>query len=313
MRGFQPFGVRGLRWRNWALALLLLLAPPAHAGETAPAVPEIRAASLKDILASDTGTLELYHPDGNERILFLKFPSLAEQARMLNRVAAFVEKKGAPKDRVMSGAELADFIKGSGTEPEDFYLGHDYAARDLARFFAEAAHDQETLNPDEELLRRILIAEKAIRPVGGGYEAEMPPKAAISYAEHSRPGRTDQAEPDYASLRCTVAEHELSHGVYFTQARYSASVGKFWRHGMSAWEREVFTAFLVGLDYDSANEDLMINETQAFLMHTPDVREFCATLVGLPEVEVQSLRQRFAAATPPVPLLKEMAGYCPQH
>jgi hypothetical protein len=283
----------------------------ASADQLSPAMPGAHPAPLQQILRSVVRQLQIFYPAGDENIILLKFPSLADQARMLNRVAAFVEKKGAPRDRILSGAELSAFIKGQGTVPEDFYLGHDYAAADVARFFASAARDKLKLNRDEETLRRILIAAKAIRLSGGRYEAMTPAKAVISFAERRRPSTNDLSDPGYATLRCTIFEHELSHGVYFTQTPYSSSVIEFWHNGMTEAERAAFKAFLARIDYDTDIEGIVINEMQAFLMHTPDVREFSAEIVAMPEADLQSLRQRFAAAIPSVAMLQEMGHYCP--
>ncbi len=43
----------------------------------------------------------------------------------------------------------------------------------------------------------------------------------------------------------------------------------------------------------------MINEMQAFLMHTPDTRAFSAAHLGVDEVTLTALRYRFAKGVPP--------------
>jgi hypothetical protein len=43
----------------------------------------------------------------------------------------------------------------------------------------------------------------------------------------------------------------------------------------------------------------MINEMQAFLMHTPDTRAFSAALLGVAETTLANLRRRFAKDAPP--------------
>ena len=71
----------------------------------------------------------------NPAILVLDFASLHEQGKMLNRVAAFVEKARLPHDRVLTDSELDAAIQAKGDTVETFYFGHDYAAASLARFF----------------------------------------------------------------------------------------------------------------------------------------------------------------------------------
>ena len=62
------------------------------------------------------------------RILVLDFASLLEQGRMLNRVAALVEKSGLPHDRVLTTSKSTAAIRASGDTVETFYYGHDYGA-----------------------------------------------------------------------------------------------------------------------------------------------------------------------------------------
>ncbi len=42
----------------------------------------------------------------------------------------------------------------------------------------------------------------------------------------------------------------------------------------------------------------MVNETQAFLMHTPDSRAFSAQLIGIDAQRLRDLAQRFARDMP---------------
>ena len=61
---------------------------------------------------------------------------------------------------------------------------------------------------------------------------------------------------------------------------------------MTDTERAAFTKFLAR-NYDFTNEELMINEAQAFLAHTPDPRAFNAAMVGLSGQTLGRLRERF--------------------
>jgi len=282
-----------------------VVTPPAAASGKAP------IAALPEILASDARELRVFRPAGNENILVFKFATLGDQARALNRVATFIEEKGAPKQRILSEPELADYVKAHGATPESFYMGHDYSAAELVRFFASAAHDSLALNADEEAVRRILIEEGAIRLSNLGYEEVAPAKALISFAQRQRPDATDASDPDYASLRYTIIQHELSHGIYFTNSIYSGYCIEFWHHGLTEAERASFRAFLGGLGYDTDNEEIDMNEMQAFLMHTPDPRAFSAKLLRVSDAELRSLRERFAQRAPTIPLLLEIAGLTP--
>ena len=107
-------------------------------------------------------------------------------------------------------------------------------------------------------------------------------------------------EPDLdAAARATILRHELSHGFYFTDPAYADFVHRFWSEDMTADDRAQFVALLTRSGYDPALEDLMINETQAYLMYTPDPRFFNPREVGLPDSRVGALRQQFLAEMPP--------------
>ena len=99
---------------------------------------DIIIASEPEIAEHVPPSLTVFRFADNPQILVLDFASLTEQGRMLNRLAAFVEKSGVPHDRVLTDSELDATIREHGDTVETFYLGHDYAAASLARFFAAA-------------------------------------------------------------------------------------------------------------------------------------------------------------------------------
>lgn len=92
--------------------------------------------------------------------------------------------------------------------------------------------------------------------------------------------------------------HELSHGLYFTSVAYRDHCWRFWRERMTADERARFRSMLAAMNYDPANEDLVINEMQALLMHTPDTRAFSAQSLGLSPAQLADLRERFRRGWP---------------
>ena len=63
-----------------------------------------------------------------------------------------------------------------------------------------------------------------------------------------------------------------------------------WQNGFTAAERAAYRAFLGREGYDTGNEELMANETMAYLLFTPDPRLFSASMVGLGEAVVERLR-----------------------
>lgn len=254
-------------------------APPTPTSPT-PQPLAAREATLADILADAPGTLTIYRFAPQPSVVVLQFPSLHRQALMLNRVAAFVEKAGFPHDKVVSGADLAARIGGPSTF-DTFYYGHDYKAVDLVRFFRLATD----LNPEEAKLAEIVRQ--------AGWDSGTPVGALVSLVRLSPAEGLDQ------SARSAILQHELSHGIYFTDPAYASFCAHFWHDVLTEGEREQFIKFLAREGYDTALGDLMINETQAYLMHTPDKQFFNAAEVRISPVRLNELRQIFVVGMPP--------------
>ncbi len=241
--------------------------PPAqHPAGTA--IVAVRVADEAEILANETDAISVFRFLNNRRVLVLDFASLLEQGLMLNRAAALVEKIGQPRDRVLGDAELDAAIAAAGDTMETYYYGHDYAAADLIRFFALADRDGVRLRPQEEWLRGLLRQEGVLEPGGRGALISIPRVGAASGVD--------------AGLRAAILRHELSHAEFFSNPAYAAYARQFWRSGLDDAGREVFRRYLAAANYDTSLEDLLVNETQAYLMHTPDSRLFGAASLGVP-------------------------------
>ncbi len=220
----------------------------------------------------------------NPAILVIDFPTLTEQGRMLNRLAAWAEKAGVAHDHVPSEEVMAAAIAASGATADTYYYGHDYSATEVAHFFALAAEEHMPLRPEEEDLRRI-ATRAAAEPAGFG--------AVITIV------RGDAANQVTAQARATILRHELSHGQYFTDPVYAAAVAHFWEAVLTGPERAAFRRYLAQEGYDPALEDLMRNEAQAYLMHTPDPAFFDPARLGIPQGRLSQLRQQFLIGMPP--------------
>ena len=265
-----------------------------------PAAKAVSTAGFAEIVGFVSRSLRVVRFAGNDRILVFDFPNLTSQARALNRLAVLVEKPGAPRARVLGDAELAAYLAGAGTSAETLYFGHDYRAADVARFFNLARAGGIALNPDELALRGALIGHRFMRLTDGGYQAIPPDQALVSVVQlQADDPATPADETVDPGLRATILRHELSHGVFFTDRAYREYCERFWRRAMSNRERELFRRFLDSAGYDPANEPVMINEAQAFLMHTSDARAFSAAHLGVTEAALADLRRRFAKNAPP--------------
>jgi len=279
-RTLLMLGVAGIVGASAGGAWLFLReAPPAAPSLAPPSLPAPRPAipvlSEAEVLAEPVPQARMLRLRENPRVFILLFPDLAGQGRALNRIAALVEKAGLPRDRLLRDGELADAIAASGDTPETWYLGHDYRADDLARFFILAARDGVALTEEERWVEARLA--EAMAAAGPGI-----PVALISVG-----GAGPKLDP---VMRAAVLRHEIGHGHYFTLPSFAAHVQRIWRDAFTEAERGAFRSFLRREGYDSSNEDLMANEAMAYLLFTPDPRFFNAAMVEMAEAAVERLR-----------------------
>ena len=165
----------------------------APAPPTPPAVPLPPLATEAQILADAPEQTTIYRFAPQPAVIVVQFPNLREQATMLNRVAALIEKDGFPRDRVLDHAELDTRIRAAGVTPDTFYYGHDYRSADITRFFAIATG----LNGDEGRLRN-LIAQLGWREHGAL-------GALISLVRENSTHRTRRARPRHHPASRTLA------------------------------------------------------------------------------------------------------------
>lgn len=253
---------------------------------------------VPELLDRRTTDWQIARLRGNPAVLVIEFPSLAEQGAAMNRIAALLEKAGAPRDRVLNDAALADLIRRHGDNPQTFYQGHNYVAAQLARFYTLAARQGQSLNVQEERLRKTLVEAHVLSRDGDATIAQGL-QAVVSYTATQRDDPTTPLDESIDDRRReSVLRHELSHGLYFTNRAYRDHCWRFWRERLTEDERERLRRMLVRLNYDGANEDLIVNEAQAFLMHTPDDRAFNAASLGIAERQLSDLRRRFMQGAP---------------
>jgi hypothetical protein len=277
------------------LALVLLHRAPVQAPRAGTAAGEFDAAIVPAdetaVLNAPQDRLGVFRLTHAPAVLVLAFPSLHEQALTLDRVGAFVEKAGMPHDRVMPDAELQTRIRQAGESFDSFYYGHDYRAADLARFFASASADGVKLDREERALKGLLQRQGMLRAGVVGAVISVPPVSADP--------------PVDAAERATILRHEVSHGVYFTDPAYAGYTQHFWSDVMTGGQRDAFRKMLGGEGYDTSNDDLMCNEMQAYLAHTPDRRFFNPTGLG---IDAADLRRRFVQGMPAGWLRDETEG-----
>jgi hypothetical protein len=261
--------------------------------------PGIVQRDAAEMVGSSTPTdWRLARLRGNPQILVLEFPNLAEQGAALNRTAAFVEKAAAPRDRVLDDVELQQLIARQGDNAQTFYQGHDYLASQLARFFTLARAQRLTLSAQEQRLLRLLLEKRVLAQEGASYSAQGLQAVVTFTATQTDDPTTPQDETVDVRRRESVLLHELSHGLFFTNAAYRDHCWRFWRERLAADERTRFRQLLARMNYDPNAEELLVNEMQALLMHTPDTRAFGAASLGISDAQLGQLRERFRKGMP---------------
>ena len=272
------------------------VAPPAPVKPPAPPGPEfaIRTGTEAEIRDNVATGLTIFRFAQDGRILVLDFPTLHQQAMMLNRVAALIEKAGQPHDRVLDDASLDRMIRAGGDVPDTYYYGHDYSTEALGRFFALAEKDEVRLDPEEERLRRLL---QQLGWLARGVNAGVISIPAVG----TDPNMT-------LTARATILHHELSHGMFFADPQYAAFVHRFWDSTLTGAERDSVRKFLGSEGYDTGLEELMYNEMQAYLMFTPNPAFFTPARVGMTPERLAEVQTAFLRGMPTGWLRDSLAG-----
>ncbi len=263
-----------------------------------PAKPDIiekvpfNVASYKEIFFRKTSDTSINILSENSSVLIVDFPSLNRQGLALNRVAALIEKKEAPRDRILTSEELISFIEIQGDKFETFYLGHNYSGRKLAKFFNLADRQNINLSHQELFVRDVATKGRLINKLNGLWKAQEPEKILISSVQAASNDPNSRGIIDM-KMRDTILRHEISHGDFVTRPKYRNYCIDFWNQKMTGKEREVFRQFISNRGYDVRDTNILIDEFQAFLVHTPDGRAFSAKLVGIAEKKLKHLRAIF--------------------
>lgn len=279
----------------------LALSASVWAGEGAYVLPVPKTAEYATILSHRTQAAAVFEYEGRKAVTIIDFPTLTEQGRMFNRVVALVERMGAPRERVLGNEELAQFIRSVGKTEATLAYGNDFLVAELVVFFNLAELGGIALNDEELALRQFLIDHRLAVHRNGFYQALMPQAVILSIPQESAGGAGNP--PVTALARKTILSHEISHAEYYTNPGYANYCRHFWRTALTEAQRSAFRKFLSRSSYNPDNEEMMINETQAYLMYTPDSRAFNAALVGMGDKDIDGLRKKFRDGNPTAPRL----------
>ena len=285
-------------------ALLQGFPPQGHkaaliANDSPRGLGEVKRLSKSEILAAVTDKCAVYFLRNNPRVLVLDFPTIREQARVFGRIIMFVERGGTSKTKVMTVPEVEKWLAQNAEKLESLTMGNNFRAGELARFFNTARFQGEPLTVHETSLYNWLLELQVLREELG-VSIVQPEFVLISFPQASTvPGCVSCTVTP--ALRNVVLEHELSHARFATDIVYQNYVVWFWSQAISAATRSKFIQFLRKRGYDSNLPELLANEMQAFLMHTPDAAIFSAGQLGITESELNDLRENFKAGLFPKP------------
>ncbi len=175
-------------------------------------------------------------------IYVIDFNQLAHQSAFFKRLAFFVEKDEF-RGTLLTNAEL---------EGKHGWNAHNYSGHGLADFFNAADAQRFPLNPEEELLRSLMVERGVIlRASDGSYTAG--PGGVISFSR------------ELPHLRRVFLTHEAMHGLFYMEEEFRDYSFSYW-DALTAEERRFWRSFFQFRDFDPEDEYLMVNEFQAYLL-----------------------------------------------
>ena len=269
----------------------------------------LQAAQALDVQVGDFERIRTHVTDktlvwqyvDNPSIYLFDFPGLTLQGRTFNRITQFTEQQTSePYPKVLNNAELDRYIEAARRTQADFAFGHDVLISELVQFFNYAQRDQVALNPEEIELRDFLVEKGMVRQWRGFYQALQPNVVILSVPQTQEQKVSEPKVSDGA--RYTILLHEMAHAEYYTNSYYAKYCQKFWYETLTQEQRDLFTRFLQKKGYGVGFDGLLINETQAYLMFTPDHRSFSAERLGVTAQELAEIRSEFMRGRPPTRL-----------
>lgn len=267
---------------------------------------EVREGDLKTIFHSRATAPIAWRYSPNPEIWVLDLPGLETLGRTFNRVTQLKEHQySEPYPRVLTTEELGKYIAAANRTNASFAAGHDMRVSDMVQFFNLAERDKVELFAEEYALRDFLMAQELIKEWRGFYQAQKPNVVVLSIPQAQDGGMN-------ANSRYAILLHEMAHGEFHTNSFYNKYCRSFWDSALSDAQRDAFRKFLASMRYAIDNEELVINEMQAYLMFTPDARSFSAARLGVTEASLAAMRDAFIRGRPPTSLpLRVKAGDLP--
>ena len=167
------------------------------------------------------------------------------QADMFKRLAFYVEKPGS-RGIIRTNGEIED-LHG--------WNAHDYKAADLASFFNDVIKADLKLNPEEELLKNILLKNEVVKKDGSTY---APGNGGILSVSRESSGY----------LRKIFITHEGYHGVFFSSEDFRNKCKVIW-DGVDPEMKKFWKLFFKYKQYDTDDHYLLVNEFMAYNLQQP--------------------------------------------
>jgi hypothetical protein len=186
--------------------------------------------------------LEVFEWSAYPGIYVIDFVDYAVQSDYFKRLSFFTEKRGF-RGRMPSVAEVAS---------RHGWNAHNYSAAGLAAFFQAAADGEHTLTAGEASMQELAVNLGLVRRSGDRFEAGD--GGIVSITRESSP-----------ILRELLMAHEAFHGVFYARPAFRRFVDEYWR-SQPELARSFWRGFFSYMTYDPADEYLMVNELQGYIL-----------------------------------------------
>jgi len=290
------------------ILLLGLLAIFASAASAEAPVDKVivKSGDFSTILASKSQELVIWQYSTNPEIYIFDFPNLTQQGKTFNRITQLTEQFNEAYKRVLTDREIEEYLASIRRTQANMAFGNDILVSELVLFFNLAENDKVGLNHDELVLRDFAISQGLIKVWRKFYQAIQPNIVILSIPQTQVKSATEPRVSELA--RRTVFTHELAHGEYYANPYYAKHCARFWNTVLTDEQRNIFKQYLSKYNYALNANELLINETQAYLMFTPDPSSFSAAKLGITDEELEDMRKAFRKGMPatglPVNLIK---------
>lgn len=257
-------------------------------------------ADFQAILNGRSGEFCIWNYAGNANVYVFDFPTLKQQGQTFNRAMQLTEQYNESYKRVFSLDEMNKYLIAIRRNQANFAFGHDFLVSELVLFFNLASRDKITLLPDEATMRDFLLEQGMMDNWRGFYRAKRPDVVILSIPQVHE--RLDN-EPRINELaRRAIFTHEIAHAEFYSNPYYADYCRKFWAEKLSESQRGVFQKFLSNYNYSVNQQELLINEMQAYLMFTPDPNSVSAAKLGIEDTEWEAMKSLFRQGRPPTKL-----------